>query len=68
MFSANLRQQRDNFLLQGRIQLTGWFVGDQQRRSARNCLRNRDSLPLSATELMWIRIIDFFRTDESNLA
>ena len=68
MLSANLLQEIDNLGLQRSVELTDGFIGNQKNRSARQRLRDRNSLTLPATELVRIGEIDVFRVVKANFA
>ena len=68
VLSPNLRQERDNLCLQGRVEFAGRFIGDQESGPARHRLRYCDPLTLSTTELMRICRVDFFWMIEAHLS
>src|SRR4029077_10375334 len=68
VLSPNLRQERDDLCLQCRVEFAGRFIGDQERRPARDRLRNCYPLTLSTTQLMRICGVDLLRAIEAYLS
>ena len=58
---AQRSKKLKNILLGGRIEGSGWLVGNNERRATRNCLRQQDALPLASAQLMRIRLSDSIR-------
>src|SRR5712664_1482677 len=57
----------ENFHLCGGIERRGRFIGDHHGRTAGDRLRDQHTLPLSSTELMWIRARNAIRLFRKNL-
>src|SRR6266478_6775769 len=63
---ADFREQSKDFRLQRRIKLARRLIGNHQRWTARDCLCNRDSLPLTSAKLVRVSGIDLLRPVETN--
>src|SRR5712664_2186549 len=57
----------ENFHLCGGIERRGRLIGDHHGRTAGDGLRDQHALPLSSTELMWIRARNAIRLFRKNL-
>jgi hypothetical protein len=58
-------QHVDDLLAGGFIEVTGWFIGDENRRFRGECPGQRHALLLSAGELCWIVMQSFAESDRA---
>jgi hypothetical protein len=58
-----VKQQFNNMLASAGIQIAGWFICKQNRRSARKRSCYRDSLLFASGQLHWIMMVPVFQAD-----